>query len=578
MSFLDFSPPSYRAASSDLTISISPLGLVELADEEFEVHGPRLNRYSLNWAMYLGHHWGYRREQGEMQISLNYYRAFLDYIARFTVGNGVHFRSPKATEAIVPARLERVWEIDNDKQKVLLEMAQLGGITGDCFVKIAYEEAWEDSIGRTHPGRVRILPLNSAFAFPEFHPHDRTRLLRFKQKYRFWGTSLEGTRQVFTYTEILTDDIIEEYVNDELIDSRPNPLGQIPVVHIPNIPVSGSPWGLSDAQDIITINRSYNEIATDIADIINYHAAPVTVIVGAKASNLEKGAKKVWGGLPKDAQVFNLEGGAAGLSGAMQYMQMLKMSMHEIMNVPETALGQAQPISNTSGVALSIQFQPLMNRWTQKTSVYGKGLERINELVLLNLAVKEPETFTYNPDTDGPIKEGQLTQLDPNDPLTYVTYAHFPPPLPLDKLVLLNELSQKMSMGLESKEGALRALGEEFPEEKLQEIRRELIEDAEAEGALNLIKAQITKQLMDMTGMMVAPDGTATPMDPMMMGDGDVLGDGLLGPGGQPGQAPSPEEQQAEQMNLQAEAQIRNALVTEAYGTKLSSRRTVDKE
>lgn len=31
---MDFSPPSYRAASSDLTISISPLGLVELADED----------------------------------------------------------------------------------------------------------------------------------------------------------------------------------------------------------------------------------------------------------------------------------------------------------------------------------------------------------------------------------------------------------------------------------------------------------------------------------------------------------------------------------------------------------------
>ena len=105
MSFLDFSPPSYRAASSDLTISISPLGLVELADEEFEVHGPRLNRYSLNWAMYLGHHWGYRREQGEMQIAVNYYRAFNDYLSRFTFGNGLHFRSPKATESIVPYRL-----------------------------------------------------------------------------------------------------------------------------------------------------------------------------------------------------------------------------------------------------------------------------------------------------------------------------------------------------------------------------------------------------------------------------------------------------------------------------------------
>jgi len=576
MSFMDFSPPSYRAASSDLTISISPLGLVELADEEFEVHGPRLNRYSLNWAMYLGHHWGYRREQGEMQISLNYYRAFIDYLNRFTFGNGVSFRSPKLTEAIVPTRLERVWEIDNDKMRVLLEMGQTGAVNGDCFVKVAYEEAWEDGIGRYHPGRVRILPLNPAFAFPEFHPHDRTRLLRFKQKYRFWGTSLEGTRQVFTYTEILTDDIIEEYINDELIDSRPNPLGLIPVVHIPNIPVSGSPWGLADAHDIITVNRSYNEISTDIADIINYHAAPVTVIVGAKASNLEKGAKKVWGGLPKDANVFNLEGGAAGLGGAMQYLELLKRSMHELMNIPETALGQVQAISNTSGVALSIQFQPLMNRYSQKKAQYGKGLEKINELILLNLVVKEPQSLVYNPEEDGPIKEGQLPQLDPNDPITYITYAHFPAPLPLDKLVLLNELQQKMSMGLESKEGALRALGEEFPEEKLEEIRSELIEDAEADGALNLIKIQIQKQIMDMTGMMPGPDGTATPMDPMMMGDGDVLGDGVLGPNDP--QNPSPEGQQEVGMEMQGEMQIRESLLKDAYGTQLPSRRTVDKD
>lgn len=574
--FADFSPPSYRAASSDLTISISPLGLVELADEEFEVHGPRLNRYSLNWAMYLGHHWGYRREQGEMQIAVNYYRAFIDYLSRFVFGKGVHFRSPEATEAIIPNRLERVWGIDNDKMRVLLEMAQIGTITGDCFVKVAYEEAYEDSVGRFHPGRVRILPLNSAFCFPEFHPHDRTRLLRFKQKYRFWGTSLEGTRQVFTYTEILTDDVIEEYVNDELIDSRPNPLGQIPVVHIPNIFVSGSPWGLAEAHDIISLNRAYNEISTDVADIINYHAAPVTVIVGAKASNLEKGAKKVWGGLPKDSQVFNLEGGASGLSGAMQYLQMLKSSMHEMMNIPETALGQSQPVSNTSGVALSIQYQPLMNRWSHKVATYGNGLERINELVILNLAVKEPETLMYNPDTDGPLKAGQLTQLDPNDPITYRTFTHFPPPLPLDKLVMLNELQQKIAMGLESRTGALHAMGEEFPGEKLQEIREELIADAKSDGALNLVKVQIQKAITDLTGMLPGPDGSATPMDPMMMGDGDILGDGILGNPQQEGN--SPLNQELEAMDFQGEESLRSELVTEAYGTKLPSRRVIDKD
>lgn len=46
---ISFVGQNFRAASSDLTIAISPLGLVELADEEFEVHGPRLNRYASNW-------------------------------------------------------------------------------------------------------------------------------------------------------------------------------------------------------------------------------------------------------------------------------------------------------------------------------------------------------------------------------------------------------------------------------------------------------------------------------------------------------------------------------------------------
>lgn len=569
MSMMDFSPPSYRAASSDLTVSVSPLGLVELADEEFEVHGPRLNRYSLNWAMYLGHHWGYRREQGEMQVSFNYYRAFIDYLIRFTFGKGVHFTSPKETNAIIPALLERVWEVDNDKMRVLFEMAQTGSITGDSFVKVAYEEEYTDSVGRVHPGRVRILPLNPAFCFPEFHPHDRTRLLRFKQKYRFWGTSLEGTRQVFTYTEILTDDVIEEYINDELIDSRPNPLGTIPVVHIPNVSVSGSPWGLADAHDIISLNRSYNEIATDVADIINYHAAPVTVIVGAKASNLEKGAKKVWGGLPKDAQVFNLEGGSAGLAGALEYMALLKTSMHELMNIPETALGNVQPISNTSGVALSIQYQPLMNRHSQKSAQYGLGLERINELIILNLVVKEPETLSYDPAIDGPIaQEVEALTLDPNDPLTYRSTVIFPQPLPLDKLVLLNELQQKMSLGLESKEGALKALGEEFPAEKLEEIRAELVKDAVEDGALSLIKVQVSKQIQDLTGMMVGPDGTPIPMDPMMGGAGAPTD-----ANGNPMAPPPPVLDPAE---MQGEEAIREKLVTAAYGSKLASRRKVD--
>ena len=562
---MDFAPPSYRAASSDLTISISPLGLVELADEEFEVHGPRLNRYSLNYAMYLGHHHAFRRETGESQLTFNYYRAFSDFINRFTFGQGVHFRSPKATEAIVPDLLKMIWEEHNDKEKVLLEIGQLGGVTGDAFIKVAYEEPYQDTAGNFHPGRVRIPPLNPSFCFPEFHPHDKERFLRFKLKYRFWGTSLEGTRQVFTYTEILTEDVIEEYINDELIDQRPNPLGVIPVVHIPNYTVSGSPWGIPDCFDIINLNRHYNEVAENLADIINYHSAPVTIITGAKIDNLEKGASKVWGGLPKDSQVFNLEGGYQGLQGGLQYLEMLKRSMHELVGIPETALGQVQPISNTSGVALSIQFQPLMNRRAQKVAQYGRGLEKVNEYCLRTLALKEPELFAWDPDSDTPLAEGQLDVLDLRDPMSYQSLAQFQPPLPLDKLVVLNEIQQKMQLGLESREGALRTLGEEFPELKLSEIRDELKEDAFQDGSLQLIKATIQKQIMDLTGMNITPDGQAMPMEPMMMGDGDVMGDGISGPN--PQMVVNP-------LSLEMEQEIQTKLVTEAYGSKLAQFRS----
>jgi hypothetical protein len=489
----------------------------------------------------------------------NYFRAFTDYIVNFTFGRGVQFRSPKETEAIVPDLLKRVWEVDNNKYSVLWEMGQQGGVSGDCFVKVAYEEPWQDSAGNEHLGKVRILPLNASFCFPEFHPHDRNRLVRFKLKYRFWGTSTEGTRQVYTYTEITTDDMIEEYINDEIIDSRPNPLGVIPIVHIPNVLVSGSPWGLSDCHDIIVLNRNYNEVATDVADIINYHAAPITIITGAKPANLEKGPKKIWGGLPKDAQVFNLEGGGAGLAGAIQYLDVVKRSMHEMVGVPETALGQMVPISNTSGVALSIQFQPLMNRYQQKIVQYGRGLDKINEYVMRTLAFKEPYTFMWTPEFNGPIKNGQYPVLDPKDPITYQSYCHFPPPLPLDKLIVLSEIQQMMALKLESREGALRRLGEEFPNEKLEEIRTELIEDAKADGALQLLTSQISASILSLTGLLPGPDGA--PSQPPGMGGeegGPAVGGGMT------------------PLDQQVMGQLQSDLVTKAYGTKLPGRRNPD--
>ena len=385
----------------------------------------------------------------------------------------------------------------------------------------------------------------------------------------FWtgNTSLEGTRQVFTFTEILTDEVVEEYLNDELIDSRPNPIGVIPVLHTPNLPVSGSPWGTSDCHDIISINRQFNEISTDVADIINYHSAPITIITGAKASQLEKGAKKVWAGLPKDSNVFNLEGGGQGLKSAIEYLEVLKRTMHELVGIPETALGQMQPISNTSGVALAIQFQPLMIRYSQKVDQYGALIVKMNELILLTLGVHEPQALVWDETKDVPLKEGQAEFVDLANPESFKTEVHFAQPLPLDKLVLLNEIQAKMSLGLESREGSLRLLGEEFPEEKLAEIREELAEDAKADGVVDMIKTQIANEIAALTGTYPGdPPMVPQPPQPVDV-DGDMVPDQIVGPGIT--QDPAAQA---------ASAALRNELLTAAYGTKTVQWRTKDED
>jgi hypothetical protein len=324
-------------------------------------------------------------------------------------------------------------------------------------------------------------------------------------KYKYWGTAADGTRQVFTYVELMTDEMIEEYINDELIDARPNPLGEIPVAYCPNQVVASSPWGLSDVQDIIPLNREYNEKATEISDIINYYAAPVTVITGAKASGLERGPNKVWAVPSKDAKIENLELNL-NFAGPLGYMELIKQAMHEITGVPVSALGQMQPISNTSGTALTVQYQPLMLKHERKQTIYSGMFEHVNALIVKHSFLFRPETCAYNPlVATVPPKPNQYEELNPLDPASFRTYVDWPSPMPMDVLVKINEIQAKMAMGLESKLGALRELGTQFPEQKMREIFEELLEDTKQQGALTLVQNQISAFTMAATGM--TPDG-----------------------------------------------------------------------
>ena len=108
-----------------------------------------------------------------------------------------------------------------------------------------------------------------------------------------------------TYVEVITDEIIREYVDDEMIDERANPRAD-PRRLLPEHAGGQLAVGCLRHRGSHPAEPGYNEKATEISDILNYHSAPVTVITGAKAQNLEKGPRKVWSIPNAGAKVTNL--------------------------------------------------------------------------------------------------------------------------------------------------------------------------------------------------------------------------------------------------------------------------------
>jgi hypothetical protein len=135
--------------------------------------------------------------------------------------------------------------------------------------------------------------------------------------------------------------------------------------------------------------------------------------------------------------------------------------------------------------------------------------------------------------------------------------------LPVDQLIKLNEAQAKMALGLESKRGALRALGEEFPNEKMLEVFEELQDDAQDQGALDMLRAQISQAVMIATGMMPGPGGP----EMASAGGANVSSSGNGSEEPLPGPVISP---MAEQMV--------NNLVSKAYGARFAQRRVPNED
>lgn len=466
-------------------------------------HQRRLQAYRQYWLFYLSKHWSYSRDPGEPTITVNYCRRLLDVLNDFTFKKGFTVSIPddpatkeneQEDREFVRHMLDETWR-KNMKDLWLLEASQQGGVTGDLFARVSWEK--NDPLEEPY-ARVDIIP--SHLVFPETGGPlgvDRKKLTRliilnpvFEDVKRPDQSTMglfsphpafsisgatPGNKELVIYGEEwiaakhdpitgekVTNALVRKYRNKQFISEEVNPLGEIPVVHIPNYPLSGEFYGLSDLVDAIELNRELNEKITDISDIVNYHSSPVTIVTGAKLKDLERGANRVWS-LPAGAEASNLEL-SGDLVAAVNHWDTLKTSLMELMGVPEQALGKFQNLGNVSGVALAIQYLPLMEKRTVKTLTYGLGLRLINRLII---KITELGDASFG---------AKMSDLEGNKYRNDVT---FPNPMPQDEAAELEKSRSRLDLGLSTRRKELERYG--YSQGEIEAIIQGVMDEKQAE-------------------------------------------------------------------------------------------------
>lgn len=444
-----------------------------------ELDQRRIRAYKYFMDFYNDRHW---EESGEVNPAYgtrdltseefnrrtwNVSRNIVDKLVDFMIGQPWSIKLPEELEPEeltdvgqenpVHDVLESVWKA-NRREEFSYQMAMMGSVTGDVFVKIHYDEDfYAEGVGE-----LKFTVLDSRTVIPFFDSLDRTKMIGCRIQYPVKEVQTDGSTQTRMYREIHTESTIVYLLDQEIQSVVPNPLGELLVVHIKNEPLPWSRFGRSDLEPLIKPNKELNEKVSELSEILNYHSAPITIVKGARLQQLEKGTRKIWTGIPPEGDVFNLNLDA-DLSSTTDYIDRLKTHLFETGNVPEETMGSVQAVSNTSGSALHIQYQPLVERTQRKQVTYGHGLMQINRIIL---RFYEAVGVLELPEDVPPA-------------IKYMTSIQWGDALPRDRSIDLNDIATEIGLGIESKRGALKRLGEENPQAKLDEIKQETLEQAE---------------------------------------------------------------------------------------------------
>jgi hypothetical protein len=351
----------------------------------------RLAAYRSNLDFYQGAHWP--TTSRHRQLVFNYAKVSVDKVTGFLM-QGLNFACyPQEGTDELKARARRAEQLlrqvyeDNNLQQLDYETEIDAAVLGDGCYKVIWD---------TDEKRIRITAPDVSGIYAWWLGDDTSRVWRVASRYTLtqdevqllYGRatrlpSLGGQveKKATTITELWTAKTFDLFLDNDLMESKPNPYGFIPFVIFPNLREPKKFWGSSDIPALIQPQRELNRALSQLSRILELSGNPIAVLENiASAEDIKVQPGALWT-IPEDAKAYLLDllqGGGVRLH--VDYIDLLYRALHDISEMPRAAWGGIE--KELSGTALQIELGSLTQKVTRKRTIRTNAYHQRNDIIL----------------------------------------------------------------------------------------------------------------------------------------------------------------------------------------------------
>jgi len=279
--------------------------------------------------------------------------------------------------------------------------------------------------------RIRITAPDVNGLFAWWKGDDLNQVYKVASRYQLSAEEIELlykktiARKIATITELWTDKDFMLFIDNDILEKKPNPYGFIPFVIFPNLRKPKQFWGVSDIPPMYEPQRELNRALSQLSRILEVSGNPIAVLEGVDNSEgIVVGPGQVWN-IPPDTKAYLLDllqGG--GIRLHIDFIDLIYRTTHDISEIPRAAFGGVN--AQMSGVALQVELQSLHQKVLRKRLIRTNVYKRRNQLILKLWAkfMKQDLTLTTQRVLWAPVIPADKANDAQNEQLLVQSFIH----------------------------------------------------------------------------------------------------------------------------------------------------------